>query len=122
MLLMQSWIRYVIDDNQYELPIITRFIIFFIWFDKITDNVLIWVISFLYIVFVVVFYLVVVFHEIWSDGNVILLAPYTYSDYIAKPAIIIGSFLLFTKLCRISYIKYQDISNKIDKISDKVFQ
>ena len=119
-LLLQSWLRYVIDDKKYKMSVIKKYDDFFNWVDEITDNHFI----FGLIAISSVFYFIFLFFcslEILSENNkVLLLFPYNYSNYIVNPIIIVFLFVSFTKLCRWNYIKYQDICNKIDKISQKV--
>lgn len=119
-LLIENWVRYVIDDNKYEFILMRKITIFFIWFDKITDNG--WVFAFIFscAISLCTFYIWAVMSILVDENILILFAPYKYSDYIAKPAIIIVLFILFTKLCRYSYIKYKNLSDKIDRISNKV--
>ena len=120
LLLMENWVRYVIDDNKYEFILMRKITIFFIWFEKIMQNG--WVFGFIFLSsgFFLTFYVSIVFDILIDKNTSVLLSPYIYSAYIAKPAIIIGSFIAFTKLCRYSYMKYKNLSDKIDTISNKV--
>ena len=119
-LLVQQWVRYVIYNKQYEFYITKKFIMFVQCIDNTIYNGFILMLYFLFFGVYSTFLLFAIFAIIIDKDNSILLYPYVYSAYIAKPAIIIALFLAFTKLCRYSYIKYKNLSDKIDTISNKV--